>query len=443
MLAGVVDFGIDCRSPSLDPAVIVVWDQTRDIGGLPHEWRGCTLTGDDRLLCRDPSWHGSNVAAVLAGRGNPTGFAPDADLAVVVGDGSFASVVQGVAWIFDLADQMHMPAVVNLSLGGDHLDPHDGNDELSVALDDLTGPGRLIVAAAGNDRGTALHAQASIAAQTAHRFPFVRIAPEPLPASIAMNDAALAVYGGVDAPFSLRLCAGRRGSDEVLDTSPLVPVGGSGRFRVGGRDVRIDNRGEPLSRRAAARVTIETDASHPPTEFTYWWLEVTAGEQSIDVDVWSRENTAWFSQFDRPSIDDELVPAAEAVETVMLGRPASAHSVITVAAYDDRPDTPAAMCHFSNLGPTADGREKPHVVAPGMRVESVGPDPVDGTSFAAPMVSGTVAGLLQWRGDLQPEEVVALLKSAAFSPIGLNTFSPEWGHGVVNATSIKSVIGLS
>lgn len=74
---------------------------------------------------------------------------------------------------------------------------------------------------------------------------------------------------------------------------------------------------------------------------------------------------------------------------------------------------------FSSRGPAADGRLAPDVVAPGERVVTATRDgayqEVSGTSFAAPLVAGVAALLLQVNPRLvgQPDDVARILRLSA------------------------------
>ncbi len=95
------------------------------------------------------------------------GIAPEASLCVVKVDysgpagASAADVIDGVAYIFAKAAALGMPAVVILSLGT-HEGPHDGTLPLDEMLEAMTGPGWIIVAAAGNEGADRIHGRADV-----------------------------------------------------------------------------------------------------------------------------------------------------------------------------------------------------------------------------------------------------------------------------------------
>ncbi len=113
-----------------------------------------------------------------------------------------------------------------------------------------------------------------------------------------------------------------------------------------------------------------------------------------------------------------------------IGSPADGDSVIAVGATT----LSGAKASFSSFGPTADGRIKPDVSAPGAGVtvasgaSSYGT--TNGTSFSAPLVTGVVALMLEANPALTPIQVRAALRQTASQAT-----SPDnrLGWGIVNA----------
>ena len=99
--------------------------------------------------------------------------------------------------------------------------------------------------------------------------------------------------------------------------------------------------------------------------------------------------------------------------------PGNAASVITVGATHRNDPHTYGVSYFSSRGPTGDGRMKPDLVAPGEKIRSTVPGGKmlvkDGTSMAAPHVSGVCALLMARHREFigQPKRVKDVLLATA------------------------------
>ena len=120
---------------------------------------------------------------------------------------------------------------------------------------------------------------------------------------------------------------------------------------------------------------------------------------------------------------------------ISITDPGNAEKIITVGAtHRSNPHT-YGISYFSSRGPTGDGRAKPDLVAPGEKILAPVPgnkwELKDGTSMAAPHVSGAAAMVLARHSELQgkPDRVKEILCASA-TDLGREKYFQ--GHGLVD-----------
>lgn len=134
--------------------------------------------------------------------------------------------------------------------------------------------------------------------------------------------------------------------------------------------------------------------------------------------------------------DPDTIRASDSYKSVSITDPGNAANVITVGATHRKRPHEYGISYFSSRGPTGDGRLKPDLVAPGEKIK--GPTPneraefKDGTSMAAPHVSGVAAMLMARYSELigQPERIKSILCATA-TDLGRERYFQ--GAGLVDA----------
>jgi subtilisin family serine protease len=136
-----------------------------------------------------------------------------------------------------------------------------------------------------------------------------------------------------------------------------------------------------------------------------------------------------------------------------IGDPGNLDEAIVVGSvHKDNPHT-FGTSYFSSRGPTADGRQKPDVVAPGERILSCRHEVfggvaktvddlylhMSGTSMAAPHVSGLLACFLSLHGEFigYPDRVKEILLSTS---TGLRRERSVQGAGLPNL--VKMLVSI-
>ncbi len=127
-----------------------------------------------------------------------------------------------------------------------------------------------------------------------------------------------------------------------------------------------------------------------------------------------------------------------------IGVPADADSICTVGAVD----TTGALASFSSVGPTADGRKKPDLLACGWNCyvsnDGVQVFPGSGTSFATPVLAGAVACYWQACKSYNNMHLMDTLKKMASNAATPNN-TRGWGipklcNGITSISKIEPEI---
>lgn len=489
VVVGIVDSGIDIDHPNFDDAqgntrIAFLWDQTGAATPHPAPYgygTECTAADIDGGLCTEHDeasafGHGTHVAGTAAGNGaapdeNGTpwkhvGVAPESTIVFVKTSFQTDDIIDALEYIFTKADQLGLPAVINLSLGSE-LGAHDGTDPMEETIDDLVTaqPGRAVVVAAGNSRGDATHAQANATLNVNEAGPRF-VVPSYTPATGAGNDLVLisGYYRDSDA-VTVQLISP---SGEAYNRS-LTNFGCSTEINGFDGTVQICNsRSSNLDQSTTANeiviVVYDKLATKAPKAGT-WKINLTGDTISGtgEVDFWVTSRLGADSS--KAASFSTLVDTSET-----LGIPGTSAQAITVGAHVTRvcwedsnggsqiyssPPSVGDIAPFSSFGPTRDGRAKPEISAPGMGIVAPLADEVrnavinagygfivitddylllQGTSMAAPHVTGAVALLLQ----ADPAATNATLRSRLSSSARDDAFTRAYDSGLLPFASNHS-----
>ena len=476
VLVGTVDSGIDFTHPDFKKPdgttrLISIWDQTVP-GTFPagfsygSEWLPAAINAGTATEVDDEG-HGSHVMGIAAGDGSGTGngkpaftyvgMAPEADLIAVKTTFGTTDIVDGVNYIFQKAAALGKQAVVNLSLGTQE-GPHDGTLDMDLMLNALTGPGKIIVASAGNAGEDNLHGQLTLSPGTPQAMTLV-VPAYTRNAGLANDFLIFSGWYSGTSQISLTI------------TSPtgivLGPVA-TGANLLGQNTVdgylNIHN-GTSAPSNGAHEIYIElydaVSQTRVPKNGT-WTFNFTpvaiGGGGRVDMYLFACQIGA-------------LGALAKWSQNLafggVVGSPGDADSIIAVAAHTTKdcwtavdansycwnPKPPLnAIASFSSQGPRRDGAQKPDISAPGFGVTStlssefttaqtalIAPDGVHliqaGTSMAAPHVTGGTALLLarpEWT-NATPSAIKARLQSTARSDAFTGAVpNIVWGSGKLN-----------
>ncbi|MFI5171335.1 MAG: S8/S53 family peptidase [Chitinophagales bacterium] len=491
IVIGVMDAPFDIHHGDFDDAdgnsrIKSIWGQDFIAGPHPDGFtygKECDSAdiADDNCPVNDNdiAWnsHGSGVAGVATSSGLAAnqyrGVAPNADIVLVAFDffGEFTSrVADAIEYIFNKADEMGKPCVINTSLGV-YAGSHDGTDLLTQTIDNLIQEhsGRSLVAAAGNAGGIQLHLGYDVSATEQFtwfkKLSYTDEAYFQLWAdSIEFNDVYFSLTADNPAGF---INVGSTPDYNMIDDLDLtdgeidsiefdIPGGGSGKIYAQLMD------GVYLLEFVIF-----------PDDDTFYWRFTTSGSGYFDI--WSGESTTGFSNYVTLGLPDAAIlpeivnyKLPDTQQSIVSGWQCS-ESVITVGTYVNRDtmtnyygvyptliDTVGQLYISSSLGPTRDGRIKPDICASGTRILSTASEVFtdylisvglatyisqdgqhslfNGTSFSSPIVAGIAALYLQQFPTAWYDDVKSAILTTAVEDTFTGAALPDnkWGYGKLN-----------
>ena len=296
--------------------------------------------------------HGTHVAGMAAGSTtfkNYGGVAPDADIFMVSVDNSNDNaILDGIKYCFDSAEGK--PCVVNVSWGS-HVGPHDGTSSFDQALNALVGEKRIVVGSAGNEGSDYIHCGKTFSDTDT----IMKALIKPVQVPNGDNYVVADVWGDTAQDYQLQLCIFDASGNEVfesvkIDTTASQTIslknGGSGTFICVPEWNSTNNKINIYLQ----STNVSLNSGH------YLGFKIYGKNGSINAWLaygnFYRSSFAGFTNGDNVNSVGEIGGTAERIITVGSFNTASANPIGGVSS-------------FSSLGPTADGRTKPDVLAPG------------------------------------------------------------------------------
>jgi subtilisin family serine protease len=433
------------------------------------------LRGKTMIASRDNVGHGTAVAGVACGNGRAAkaqsdayrGVAPDASLIVVrAGDDEMTQLWAPFAkWAGSVATAHHMPVVVNISAGSQYTE-HDGTQPEESELDELVKgekKGFAVVVAAGNEGEDQIVATGRFNSRRSHLTSFEGkdfevtsrpSEPDCIPPLVCyfkhQDDWGILVTAN-QAPFLDD--AGNQITLEVTKSGerPMAAFKSKGEI-----DPKLKQK---IVRSIELTQTDSGDDSLvlPLPTGTYTLTAFGSGPKVLDGRF----------MFSLPMGDSSFFSMGSSPHFT-ISSPGNATGVITVGSYNNRNSLQSkagtyllnnelgAIAEYSSRGYRRDGVIKPDLVGPGsLQVSSLAKGSTfereaisngsyeispsgkhtiwQGTSAAAPYVSGVIALMMQKNPNLGTDEIrKILIKSARADNFTGAVPNPDWGFGKVD-----------
>ena len=492
VVIGIIDNGFDYAHPNFYDATGInnfrvkrVWEQSATTGTPPNGFTyGRELTTQSAILSaqRDQidNSHGTHVAGIAAGAGGGssnvfTGVAPQSELVFVATPMTTVSIADGIQYIINYANSQNKPCVINMSIGG-NIGPHDGFSFFDQYCEGVVGNGKIIVGSAGNEGQKPIYVGKSYTTNDNTLYSFVQF---PNSSNGTNGEALIDIWGSPNQNYEVAVNIFNANNNSFEDWTPYIPANSNSTsnytlfdndiFSPDACNVTIATSLYPTNNKRNVQISID----HTAQDDNYRWVMVEIIAMSGQTNMWAATGRSQFTNDGKP-----LPWVNGSTNSTIMEIGGTGNAIISVGAYTSKNSwtslnsgsqnapvfTPVgSIAPFSSKGPTADNRTKPDITAPGnILASSVSRfdnnflssssrtvsgvtngtnnwyfGMMEGTSMASPMVTGILALWLQVNPNLNPTEVLNLIKQNAWtdSNTGIipSTGNNTWGWGKVDA----------
>lgn len=433
--------------------------------------------------------HGTHVGGILAGGYESDsnipfyGVAKGADIAMSAGELSSINIIYGIENIIEYALTEGKPAVVNLSLGNNS-GPHDGTDLFNQYLN-ILGKEAIICVSAGNEGNEKIVLNKTFSESDKELKSFVVENVYE-----GLHAGQVEFWGANDKPFSVTAMVYDVVADTVVYEMPVVNksmvtadgesiewiyVANGSQYSIG--DISDENFDKAFKGTYGSYIGVTALVDGYNNRYNAvidYYLQNTAtntgnyvmafvveGEVGQKVYAYSDGNYSEFSTNGKTGWD-------EAITDGTISNMACAKNVIAVGSFNSRGysmETEKEISSYSSYGTLVDGRQLPHICAPGCMIFSAysshyvkylianqGYKETDfsykstinnvnhywagmaGTSMASPFFAGAVALWLEANPYLEYDDVLQIAQESATKDTYVtNSTTPvKWGAGKLN-----------
>lgn len=499
VVMGIMDVGFDLTSPNFFSRdlqhyrIHSFWDMLapEKDGKMPV---GSCYEGAETIFSLKHSTdnliisHGTHTLGIAAGSGydsNYIGVAPESEICLVNNavvedsvfiapedEGKYTSATDalGFKYIFDYAEKQGKPCVISFSEGSYQ---GFGEDNLLFyeALQSLVGPGRILVASAGNEGVNKCFMRKPIGNTQCGSFVYS-----------PYNEAYFILKSASDFDMLIK-CYGGESADKISISSNNINTSKDSVYNAS-----YDVEGDKLE------ITISSYQSAFNANETVYEMLIKGnqhiGGSHVPLSIQLSSDDAEIQMFSRGCIfveNDKDSSLCDASSECSILTPASAPAVIAVGATSYREGitnykgeyltwnngSDGVIAPYSSLGPTFDGRLKPEVVAPGTNVISsyssyyieACPDASDvqsditryeyngriyswnantGTSMSSPVVGGIIALWLEANPNLSPDDIRDIFAETCMRrDTSIEYPNNIFGHGEINAyRGLLKILGI-